>query len=347
RGVFQTVVLAFGEADERRLVAFIRADKSQLSEDILKKELGSLLPPYMIPDEIFFLDLFPITANGKIDRSALQERFIQLSEGKRRRQSGAEDIEEVVTEIFSEILQKPISSAQKGIDFFRLGGQSLKAMRLLMRINKRFNIRLSLRDILTNSTVFDLSKKIKEIRSYQDDYSAIEAIEHIGEMEDYPMSSTQERLWFLQCLQPHSSAYNIPFAISLEGNIDLEALKKALLELEKRHDALRIRVPRPSAQVELRQKIARHGAFRLVIHDFSESEDPISKANSGIEKELATPFSFGYNTPLIRASLFRIDKNKAILLLIAHHLICDGVSSEIILNDLRSTYEAYCRQKGV
>ncbi len=347
RGVFQTVVLAFGEADERRLVAFIRADKSQLSEDILKKELGSLLPPYMIPDEIFFLDLFPITANGKIDRSALQERFIQLSEGKRRRQSGAEDIEEVVTEIFSEILQKPISSAQKGIDFFRLGGQSLKAMRLLMRINKRFNIRLSLRDILTNSTVFDLSKKIKEIRSYQDDYSAIEAIEHIGEMEDYPMSSTQERLWFLQCLQPHSSAYNIPFAISLEGNIDLEALKKALLELEKRHDALRIRVPRPSAQVELRQKIARHGAFRLVIHDFSESEDPISKANSGIEKELATPFSFGYNTPLIRASLFRIDKNKAILLLIAHHLICDGVSSEIILNDLRSAYEEYCRQKGV
>jgi acyl carrier protein len=158
--VLQVAVVAPEQGGSRQLVAYVRCQKQELAT--LHGQLKELLPSYMIPDRIEWLEELPLTKNGKLDRKALE----MASVGRPDEVSGGrgltgESLEQRIAEIFSEILEVRVDSEED--DFFTLGGQSLKAMRLLARLNHRLGVELGLRDIMTNTTVAALAAKVRAV----------------------------------------------------------------------------------------------------------------------------------------------------------------------------------------
>jgi amino acid adenylation domain-containing protein len=166
----------------------------------------------------------------------------------------------------------------------------------------------------------------------------VREIVSVGQQDDYLLSSGQERLWFLQRMVPESTLYHLPFAAQMGGSVDLNALQQALLFLETRHAALRLRMPQRMGEVGLRQRIAEPGSLRIEFHDFIGCSQPQVELEAAIDTELQRPFPFGDTHPLIRAAVFRDSETSSVLLLTLHHLICDGWSSEVLLKDLQQAY---------
>ena len=336
-GVMQAAVVAPGRGEDRRLVAFVRLRErtTDCSAEPIMTALADRLPSYMIPERIEWLDEFPLTVNGKLDRKALAEMLDSSGPERSVPQPGSDEIETGLMALYAEILQQPIASPEA--DFFQLGGQSLKAMRLLARLNSRFCVELSLRDVLAYTTVAALAGRVRTKRLQEN--GDVQPITSVGELGDYPLSGSQERLWFLQRLQPLSSVYTLPFAVRLQGNIDTVCLQQALYRLEQHHDALRLRVPRAMGDHDLRQQLAAPGELRLAVHDYSQSSDPTGRITRRLAVEISRPFSFGYDQPLVRALLLKKDESEAVLLILCHHLISDGLSAELLVRDLKTAYE--------
>lgn len=331
--VHQAAVVTVGEGESRSLVAYVRMAKGGSAD--LRARLEQALPGYMIPERIEALEALPITKNGKLDRAALEQRACNVvlpDEGAGNESVG--DLQKRITDIFSDVLGVAVTDA--GADFFRLGGQSLKAMRLLSRLNHQLGAGLSLRDVMTHTTVAALARKLgTEVGKPM---ATGPAITGIGNQEDYPLSSGQERLWFLQQLHPASTVYNVPFAVRLNDEIVADTLQQALLLLEIRHDALRLRLPQSMGPVALRQRLAEPGSLRLEVRDFSAAADPAKAVEQALEEELLRPFTFGHDQRLLRAIMFREGVKSSVLLLNFHHTICDGWSSEILLKDFQQAY---------
>ncbi len=329
----QAAVVMTGAGENRRLRAYVRSAPD--APAALAAALADRLPGYMLPDRIEALAAFPLTKNGKLDRAALAA--MALAQAPEEAPAATTDpVEARVATLFTEILARPVTSP--GADFFRLGGQSLKAMRLLARLNHCCGVELSLKDVLHHTTVAALAGRIRELGRAPG--PAAPAIPRLGDQADYPLASGQERIWFLQRLQPESSVYNVPFAARLPGAIPAALLEQALALLEERHDALRLRVPSTIGSRGLRQRLAPAGALRLEERDCTSAPDPARQVAEEIAAEVARPFRFDDERPLLRAVLLRETAASSVLLVICHHLICDGWSAEIFLADLGRAYAA-------
>ncbi|EXJ13522.1 non-ribosomal peptide synthetase [Imhoffiella purpurea] len=325
-GVLQSAVLADGEGEDRRLLACVRVEEGRNGN--LAAELAERLPSYMIPERIQILGALPLTASGKLDRTTL----LAMASGPDPRPAAGPSaaLEDRVAALFAEVLETEVPSPEA--DFFDLGGHSLKAMRLLARLRTGLGVEISLRDVLAHTSVRALAGRL---RTLQDGGApAPDAIPALGELGDYPLSSGQERLWFLQHLQPESSVYNVPFAARIDAGIDAPLLRRALRLVEERQDALRLRVPAGSDGQAPRQTLAPPGRLALVEEDLSGVPDPAGRLAERVDEEVVRPFRFGPDAPLIRAFLFREGADGGLLLLICHHLICDGWSGEVFLRDL-------------
>ncbi|WP_459826836.1 amino acid adenylation domain-containing protein [Desulfomicrobium salsuginis] len=341
-GVRQVAVVAPESGDGRSLVAFVQA--GQADGEALRRALRPMLPAYMLPDRIECLDVLPMTRSGKMDRVALERRAAEgrcpaVPDGG---VAGDRGLEERIAAMFSEVLGVAVTSP--AADFFTLGGHSLKAMRLRSRLNRCLGVELSLSEVMQHSRVDALADLVRG--KCRDGRAAATGPVPVGELEDYPLSSAQERLWFLQRMQPDSTVYHVSFAARLQGGVDADAMRQALRELEARHDAWRLRMPTHVGPDGLRQRLAAPGALRLQFHDFSAQADPGAAVAEAIEAELARPFCFGPDEPLLRASLWRESADACVLLLDMHHLICDGWSIEILFKELQHAYGCALRQSS-
>lgn len=295
------------------LSAFICGDESE--ESSIKDKIRSSLPSYMIPERIFFLEKFPLNLNGKLDKEQLSA-FAGKNEYSVR--SPQNDIESVVLSIYENVLNSKVPSIDA--DFFALGGHSLLAMQVLAGVCKRLSVKLKIEDILSYPTVRGLAAFIAKSTT------AAAKILQVPQKKSYPLSISQKRIWFLQRLHNSSRAYQIPFAARLGSDLDCDLLQKALTMLEVRHDALRLRV----SNDEPVQKKVLPGSLQLEICDY-----PFS-AWTGADEEL----EFGFDSPLVRVSLFKEANSDFVLLMRFHHIIFDGWSGEIFIRELNQAYDA-------
>lgn len=218
-----------------------------------------------------------------------------------------DDVEKAVLEIYESVLGNPVPSLDA--DFFHLGGHSLLAMRVLARVRKSFVVAIGIDDIMANPSVRALASRIR------------------AETPDWrPLSPAQRRIWFLERIRNNDGAYVIPFAARLPDEIDAAAFQNALKLLERRHDALRLRV----AADEPVQMPAPVGSLRLEIFDEPFTE----RAYRKIRPEL------GRDKPLVRVALYRGEDSGPTLLLCFHHIIFDGWSAEIFVRELNEAYAA-------
>jgi amino acid adenylation domain-containing protein len=338
-GVSRACVLAVDTNGEARLVAYVAATAPHPDEAAMRIALGAMLPGYMVPQHIVALDALPLTANGKFDRRALPAP-----------QSGAAGIglaplaaaprtatERTLAEIWAEILKLDQVGALD--DFFVLGGHSLSVTRAASRIRAAFGIEFPLRTLFEAPVLRALAERIDAMRRAGRG-PALPAISPAGlAMGPAPLSFSQQRLWFLDQLDPGGAFYNIHVAVRLEGRVDVEALELALNEIVRRHAVLRTRfVIRDGEPVQIVEPTLR---LPLAINDLTSFEVASRKARARalLREEAARSFDL-QRAPLLRASLLRLDRDDCIVALTLHHIVFDGWSTGVLVRELAAIYQA-------
>ncbi len=230
------VIIREDTPGDKYLVAYIVAHYERIpmiSE--LRQFLSSKLPLYMVPQAFVFLESLPLTTNRKVDRRALPAPD---KIGNRRDQYVAprNGIEEMLVQIWTEILK----IEQVGIydNFFEIGGHSLLATQLVSRIRSLFKIELPLRSLFGAATVAELAHLIGQLQQQNLTLTVPPILPRTKDTE-LPLSFAQQRLWFLDQLQPNSALYNIPMVLHFRGNLNQKALEQSLREICNRHEVLR------------------------------------------------------------------------------------------------------------
>ncbi|HKH46431.1 MAG TPA: amino acid adenylation domain-containing protein, partial [Thermoanaerobaculia bacterium] len=302
----------------------------------LRAYLREHLPEPMVPAGFLELARLPLTANGKVDRRALAALPLAVEELDEAPGGPRTAVEELVAGLWSELLgadRVPLDAS-----FFDLGGHSLLATRLLSRVRDLFGVDLPLREVFQSPTVAALAARIEEARR-SDAGPGLPPVERASRDGDPPPSFAQERLWFLQQLEPDSAAYNVPAALRLEGSLAAPALAAALNEIVRRHEALRTTFPAVDGRPV--QAIAPAPSIPLACIDLTglAAGARWEEVRRVAEEEAGRPFDLAAG-PLLRVRLLRLAPDQHALLLNLHHIVADGWSLGVLVRELGVLYAA-------
>ncbi len=328
------------ESGEKQLVAYVVTEEGQeLDVEALRDYLKAELPDYMVPVAFVHLDAMPLTPNRKIDRKALprpEEVGVTVGEPYEEPRTPTE---ELLAELMASVLNVERVGARD--DFFARGGHSLLATQLVSRIRDVFDVELPLRDLFANPTVRQLAALIDARKAEQVKLPKppLEPVPRDGEL---PLSFAQQRLWFLDQLEPGNPFYNIPTALRLRGQLDVEALRESIHDLVLRHEVLRTRFPDDGGKP--RQEILDDLEVHVPVVDLQGLSDEKQRAEveKRILEEIRRPFDLAQG-PLFRAVLFRLGEQDHIAVLTMHHIISDGWSIGIFVDELSKLYDARSR----
>ncbi|MES1241578.1 MAG: non-ribosomal peptide synthase/polyketide synthase, partial [Acidobacteriota bacterium] len=346
--VREAVVMARGEGGEKTLAAFVVPTDPQSSRQgreaaltsALRSRLRDELPEHMVPASFVYLDAMPLSPNGKADRKALDR--LAPSEGGQAGRAAGETAAYVaprtraearVAEIWRELLK--VERVGVRDNFFELGGHSLLGMRLVARLRESFGAELPLQALFEAPTVEGIAARVEAARLGRPlDLPPILAVPREG---DLPLSFAQERLWFLDRLQPGSSFYNVVGALRLRGELRVEALAGALLQVARRHESLRTTFSETGGEPV--QRIAAEPALPFAVEDLRHlpAGEREREARRRAEAEAAQPFDLERG-PLLRALLLRLEAGEWLLVLVLHHIVSDGWSLGVLIQEGTSLY---------
>ena len=332
------VVVQETAAGQKQLVGYVVTEAgAELSTSELRQHLTEKLPKYMIPALFVQLEELPLTPNGKVDRRALPEPDSNRPNLPDRFVPPRTPVEELTLSIWQHVL----GLERVGIhdNFFELGGHSLLATQVISRIKKAFNVELSLRQVFESPTVAALAERINTA-SQHSDINLVPALQAVSREERLPLSFAQQRLWFLQQLEPESTAYNLPLAVRLSGALDRSALQRSLSEIVRRHEALRTTFA--TAAGEPVQVIHPAVAVSLPLIDLSRLGETVreGEAERLSREEAGQVFSLERG-PLLRARLIKESEQEHVALLTMHHIVSDGWSMGVLIKEVAALYGAY------
>ncbi|WP_138506146.1 non-ribosomal peptide synthetase, partial [Nostoc sp. PA-18-2419] len=308
----------------------------------LRSFLQKKLPEYMIPSAFVLLESLPLTPNGKVDRRALPKPDLN-STLLEKYVAPRTPIEEILAQIWAQVLKVE----QVGIhnNFFELGGHSLLATQLLSRIRNIFKLELPLHSLFAAATVAEFTQEIKKLQQQNLKLSAPPILPRASDAQ-LPLSFAQQRLWFLDKLQPNSAFYNVPIALRLVGTLKVAALQQSLQEIIHRHEALRtnfITVDGQPTQVIQTQTNWTVSVVDLNHLPTSEQEDALQQ----LTKQQAIQ-SFNLATePLVRATLIVLSQTEYALLMCMHHIVFDGWSVGVFLQELAALYNTHSQGQSL
>ncbi|HET8890736.1 MAG TPA: amino acid adenylation domain-containing protein [Candidatus Angelobacter sp.] len=336
-GVRDAVVLVRGgegEAGEPRLIVYVLST-SAVSAAQLRQHARQQLPDYMVPAACVFLDEFPLTANGKLDRKALPlPETLSETEGE----TSFTPTEEIVAGVWSSLLGS--AEVRRNSNFFELGGHSLLVAQLVSRLRQIFGCEIPVRSIFEFALLSDFSSHIEALTNQAQPLRQ-QALSRVSRDHGAPLSSAQERLWFLDRFTSSSSAYNIAGAARISGDLDKEVLKKSLAEIVRRHEVLRTSI----VEVHGRpiQQICSEVQLQFVERELQGSSTANTiqeRLNQELKQE--AQYRFELSSPgLLRCTLFQIAPREHVLLLVMHHIIADGWSITVLIRELKALYETF------
>ena len=321
-GVKEAVVIdRTGHDGEKYLCAYI-VSQSQWTVAELREHLLKDLPQYMIPSYFLSMQRIPVTSNSKLDRMALPEPSDDIVIQKDY-VAPSNDIEAKLVDILKDILA--VNKLGVNDNFFELGGDSLKAMMLIYRIQKGFNVEILLKEVFILPTVRGIAKRIKEMEESM--YLSITPAE---DREYYPLSSAQKRLYILSEADRDNVGYNMPGVMTVDGDIDVQRFEDAFKKLIVRHESLRT-----SFEIVNEEPVQRiHNNFEFgILYEEETFEEP-----EEIIKSFIKPFDLSM-APLIRVKLVKLHKDKYLLLYDMHHIISDGISMSILIKEFVYIYK--------
>ncbi|WP_420124784.1 condensation domain-containing protein, partial [Longimicrobium sp.] len=331
-GVAECAVVARAAANgDTRLVAYV---VGTARADALRAHAAASLPDYMVPGAVVALDALPLTPNGKLDRKALPAP--DLAAAADAYVAPRTPAEEVLAAIWAEVL----GTARVGVadNFFELGGHSLLVTRVVARIREVFGVPMPLRVLFETPTVGALAERVESLR--RAGAPVLPPVVPVARGGDLPLSYGQERLWFLNRLEPDNTAYNHPLALRLEGELDVAALERAVGEMVHRHESLRTVFPeRDGAPV---QRVLPWSGLSLPVEDLSALADGDREAalRRVLDTESARHFDLAAG-PVFVARLLRLAPAEHVLLLSLHHISIDGGSLPTLFRELSALYDAF------
>jgi amino acid adenylation domain-containing protein len=331
-GVRDAVVAARGDT----LAAYVVPEGAAPPAADLKDHLRRKLPGYMMPSAFVTLAALPLSPNGKIDRAALPAPDPGIG-GEPALEEPGGPVVEALADIFGEVLGRGRVGAHDG--FFDIGGHSLLATQVAARVRSALGADLPVRAIFEAPTPAALARVVEELlREGGDPAPPFEPAPRDGA----PLSFAQERLWFLDQLEPGDASYVILDALRMTGPLDVPALARALREITRRHEVLRttFRVVEGRPVQEVRDDLD------LALEVTSMADLPEADREAALHRaigaEAARPFDLARG-PVIRAQLFALAADHHVLVLAMHHVVADGWSAGVIRRELSALYRAFRR----
>ncbi len=334
----------------KQLVAYVSGEG--IDPAVLRAGLSASLPGYMVPTAFVLLPALPLTPNGKADRRALARIAPERGAGAGGESTAPRNATEaLLAEIWAEVLGDRIGERvgeRVGVedDFFQLGGHSLLATQVASRVRRALGVEIPVRKLFEARTVAALAREVEALQALSSPLSTtgvplqpVPRPQRPDGRVEMPPSFAQERLWFLDRLEPGNATYNVPAALWLGGNLVVEALAAALASAVARHEALRttfgeaggrpLQVIAPAASVAL-------GRIDLT----ALPEDGREGAALALAREeAARPFDLARG-PLLRAALLRLAGESHLLLLTLHHIVTDGWSMGVLVREVGEVYGA-------
>ncbi|WP_158883356.1 non-ribosomal peptide synthetase [Rhodanobacter sp. L36] len=327
-------------AGDARLVAYIvPSTAAQLDESALRTHLRDVLPDYMIPQHFVVLQAMPQLPNGKIDRSRLPAPTAGVTTDTTEKVSPRDELEQQVARAMASAL----GAVALGVDdnFFEHGGHSLLVAQLTATLNRELNLSLPLRTVFEAPTVSRLAAAIRTAGATSAPTMS-RVIPRLADRQRAPMSLMQQRLWYVEQLHPGRVVYNTPSAHRLRGPMNEEAFERALRETVRRQPILRTSIePDDTSAV---QRIHDDVEVNLLpVEDLSTlaEDERDAELQRRLDALIAEPFDLAV-APLFRARLFRMGDDDYVFFFMAHHIVWDGWSFDVLYEELSSAYAAFC-----
>jgi amino acid adenylation domain-containing protein len=337
---------------DKRLVAYVVPKVEAVLEAAiptvgeLRSFLLAKLPDYMVPGAFVFLEAMPLTPNGKIDRRALPAPDTSHRELEDNFVAPNTPTEEILAAIWAEVLGLQLVGIND--NFFELGGHSLLATQIISRIREAFKIELPLRHLFEAPTIASLGHSIETARksgsrepsSCSTAFDTLPPLVPAARDTYIPLSFAQQAVWDFQQLYPESCAYNSPIALRFTGALSPKVLEKSINEIIRRHEILRTTFPIKEEQPV--QVIAPSLTLPLKIVDLQDL--PKEEREASAQKLIAEEFQHHFDlasSPLIKTTLLRLAPQEHWLLITMHHIITDGWSYGILLQELGTLYNAF------
>lgn len=304
------------------------------AEDVLEAELAASvaarLPAYMVPGAWVCMPAWPLNANGKVDRKALP--VPQVVATGEEGDPPANPVEQAVAEIWEALL--PGVRVGRDSHFFRLGGHSLIATRVVARLRATGHAQAALRDVFEAPVLRDFAARLATATPP----AAMPALVPVPRAARMPVSMAQQRLWLVERLQGNAgAAYNMAGALRLRGALDVAALRQALAAVAARHEILRTAYPDDDGEPFARIDTA--AGIPLPVADLQalapEARD--AALREAMREHASRPFALD-QAPLWRATLLRCAPQEHVLLVAMHHLVSDGWSVGLLVDEITHGY---------
>ena len=302
------------------ICSYIVADE-HININNLKAHLSKCLAAYMIPTHIIQLQTFPLNINGKVDRKLLP--LPNIDKSKTEIVEARNKIDQIIIDNLNSLLSLETTSIEDNL--FNIGLDSLSAITLSNNITNELHTNITIKDIFDNPSVRELSNYISTISEKR----SINVIAQATKMNSYPLSSAQKRIYYSSSIANDSAIYNISGGIILDNNIDVNKLQKCFEILIDRHEGLRTSFELKDNNIS--QIINDKVTFKLELKNSS-----LDNLNN-IYREFIQPFDLS-SAPLFRAKVINLEDNKTAILLDMHHIISDGSSLSILLQELCTLY---------
>ncbi|WP_405392303.1 amino acid adenylation domain-containing protein [Streptomyces sp. NBC_01102] len=356
-GIRQALVSASAdEPEDRHLVAYLTAGETgPPDEGELRAHLSSVLPSQLVPSVYVVLDAMPLTAHGKVDRAGLPPVTAHRPRPATPYAEPRTGTEAALTGLWAEVLKRELIGARD--DFFALGGNSLQAVRIVAKARRRFGVALHPNDLLAEPTVAAFAARIdgllretaphgtddealwkhwrEELRSFE-----LQTVAQTGQGGAGPLSLSQRGLWMLSRFQPGIPLYNEAWQCRLHGPLDRAALGSALSRIAERHEVLRTRFAMAGPQpVQIVDKSAEP---RMEFCDLA-GVDPSRRLDAALalrDEAIMVPLDPS-EAPLAKVWLFPLAEDEHLMVLTMHHIVWDGISKEVFLDELVAGYEAF------
>jgi amino acid adenylation domain-containing protein len=331
--VSHAVVQLRDHAGDQRLIAYVVVQKER-PDDLaaqLRSFLKSKLPVYMWPSGFLLLEALPLLPNGKVDQQALR----RLEPERQTSTSTIQGARNPTEELLAGIWQRVLGIEQVSIhdDFFDLGGHSLLATQVISQVREVFRRELPLKSLFDFPTVASLAEEIERAAS---DSPGVSSIEPVTRAQNLPLSFAQQRLWFINQLDPDSTHYQITLALRLTGPLNIVALEQSLNEIIRRHEVLRTTFPIVAGRAV--QAVSPVQPVNIPIAILTGQEEVVARRLTTEAAQQRFDLAYG---PLVRATLLQLNEQEHVGIVMIDHIVCDGWSQGILVREIAQLYEVF------
>ena len=295
--------------------------------EALRKQLAYALNENIMPAFFIQMENFPLTINGKVDRKMLPKPAAVIEDAGY--EAPVNDTEKEMEAMWIELLSLP--RVGRNVSFFKVGGTSLKAIQLISRVYKKYNVLIKVNDIFTHASIAQLSTFLMNKQA------PATGITPVAPQPYYDVTHAQKRLWMMDQLEDAQAAYNIPGAFMLQGDLNITALEQAFLHVITRHESLRTTFTAVDGVPKFRVQEAGAQIFHIDCKDLTNDPQAMQTARYMAGQLFRTPFNLE-SGPLLKAMLLQVAANQHVFLFAMHHIISDGWSIQVMVKELLALY---------